>query len=505
MAAEVIIRKYTGKDGSFGTLVSSLGIKRVDTCVPAVYSSERLGGKVIPADDASEAAYYCIYGEEDRKCTAYSMECVFKLHLEKAPDVQLSNIRIYPVGDRPTDEAVHPILRIGNSVGYTKPTNTKSLKAVHDIWDFSKEHPFYLTVAGLYGQFPDPSLGETEFSVEYKDYGFGNVIALNGVRQTAIPVATRTDSDADISVTFINRSFNRSEDYMQPAANFIEFVALNPDGTPGEVLGAPYVVTKKTVDGEITTLSVKTSEYDLMEKYPYGLVYRIPAFDGYEHPNSGYLVYWVRLFNSAGGFGQPAYVPNRWFTQNRDGVTYKVSEEDMPRPGEKQVVDFDVEARDEGCGKFVYYLNGTRSPQLVFDPSCIYHFRNRSGHAFPMRLVGSFLSPMASDIDDVIVDGVVVLNGGTDDEDITVDVEAVMKSSHMVGAYQCVCAPFMGNVVYNHPLFMCGQYNMCRVGGGVYNPLMAGETDYVYLQLEVPGDSEPGYAVPQLFIEYDEN
>ena len=50
MAAGVIIRKYTGKDGSFGTLVSSLGIKRVDTCVPAVYSSERLGGKVIPAD-----------------------------------------------------------------------------------------------------------------------------------------------------------------------------------------------------------------------------------------------------------------------------------------------------------------------------------------------------------------------------------------------------------------------------------------------------------------------
>lgn len=505
MSAGVIIRKYTGRDGSFGTLVSSLGIKRVDTCVPAVYSSERLGGKVIPADDASEAAYYCIYGEEDRKCTAYSMECVFKIHLDRPPDVQLTNIRIYPEGEPPADEKIHPVLRIGNSVGYTQPTNAKSQKAIHDIWEFSKEHPFYLTVAGLYGQVPDPSLGVTEYTVEYKDYGFGNVITLNGERQVAVPVATKTDGNAPIDLHFLNRSFNRSDDYTQEAVNFIEFVALGPDGAPTETIGAPYVSLQKTVDGERLTLHVKGDGFNLMEKYPYGLIYRIPNFDGDEHPNSGYIVYWVPLYNSTTGFGKPAFVPYRWFKQERDEVTYKISETDVPRPGERPVIHFDVEARDEGCGHFVYYLNGVRSPQLVFDPNCIYHFKNTSGAAFPLRLVGNFNSPMASDINDVVVDGVTVIKGGTADEEITVDVEAVIKSSHMVGAYQCVCKPFMGNVVYNHPLFMCGQYNMCRVGGGVFNPLMAGETDYVYLQLEVPGDAEPGYAVPQLHIEYDEN
>lgn len=505
MAAEVIIRKYTGKDGSFGTHVSSLGIKRVDTCVPAVYSSERLGGKVIPADDGSEAAYYCVYGEEDRKCTAYSMECVFKIHLEKAPDVQLSNIRIYPAGDPPSDGKVHPILRIGNSVGYTKPTNAKSVKAVHDIWEFSKEHPFYLTVAGLYGQVPDPSLGITEYTVEYKDYGYGNVIALNGTRQLAVPVATKADPGSEIEVRFINRSFNQLA-ASNGHANFIEFVALNEDGTVGEILGEPYVTVRRTEAGDMVTIRVKTDEFNLMEKFPYGLVYRIPKYDGKDHPNSGYVIYWVNLYNnSSRGFGQPAYIPSRWFVQNRDPLTHAITETSIPRPGERPVVHFDVIAKDEGCGQFVYYLNGSRAPQLVLDPGYIYHFKNTSGKEFPLRFVGNVNSPMASDIEDVIVDGVVVLNGGTEDEEITVDPEAVIKASKMVGAYQCVCAPYMGNVVYNHPMFMCGQYNMCRVGGGIYNPLMAGETDYVYMQLEVPGDSEPGYAVPQLHIEYDEN
>lgn len=104
MSAQVIIKKYTGKDSDFGTVVSSLGIKRVDTCVPSVYSSEKLGGKTVPADDGSESQFYCIYRPDEPDCKAYSMECVFKLHLIKAPDTQLTNIRIYPVGKRPQSE-----------------------------------------------------------------------------------------------------------------------------------------------------------------------------------------------------------------------------------------------------------------------------------------------------------------------------------------------------------------------------------------------------------------
>ena len=152
MAAQVILKKYTGLDSEFGTVVKSLGIKRVDTAVPSVYSSEKLGGKVIPADDASEAKYYSIYRPDQPDCWNYSMECVFKVHLIKAPDIQLSNLCIYPVGEPPKDRSKAPRLMIGNSITYSKPTNAKSVKAIHDIWDYSRENPFYLTVSGLYGQ-----------------------------------------------------------------------------------------------------------------------------------------------------------------------------------------------------------------------------------------------------------------------------------------------------------------------------------------------------------------
>ena len=101
MPAQVIIKKYTGRDSEFGTVVSSLGIKRIDTAVPSVYSSNALGGKVIPADDASEAKRYAIYRPEREDCWAYSMECVFKVHLIKPPDIQLSNLCIYPLGEPP--------------------------------------------------------------------------------------------------------------------------------------------------------------------------------------------------------------------------------------------------------------------------------------------------------------------------------------------------------------------------------------------------------------------
>ena len=135
MSAQVIIKKYTGLDSEFGTVVKSLGIKRVDTSVPSVYSSNNLGGKVIPADDASEAKFYSVYRPDKPECWNYSMECVFKVHLIKPPDIQLSNLCIYPVGEPPKDREHAPKLMIGNSVAYSKPTNARSKKAIHDIWE----------------------------------------------------------------------------------------------------------------------------------------------------------------------------------------------------------------------------------------------------------------------------------------------------------------------------------------------------------------------------------
>ena len=52
---------------------------------------------------------------------------------------------------------------------------------------------------------------------------------------------------------------------------------------------------------------------------------------------------------------------------------------------------------------------------------------------------------------------------------------------------------------------MVGNYNINTVNGGIHNPLAAGETDYVYLQLEVKGNSTVGQTVPNIIIEYDES
>lgn len=513
MAAQVILKKYTGLDSEFGTVVKSLGIKRVDTAVPSVYSSEKLGGKVIPADDASEAKYYSIYRPDQPDCWNYSMECVFKVHLIKAPDIQLSNLCIYPVGEPPKDRSKAPRLMIGNSITYSKPTNAKSAKAVHDIWDYSRENPFYLTVSGLYGQVVDPSYGKTEYSVEYRDCGFGNVVYLDGERQPAVPVVVRSDA-SDITLTFKDRTFLASNsDAEQAGRHLLDFA----DALTGKLIDEKYVQRISQADahgdGGATRLLVKTAEWNLMDLYPAGIVYKIQADREYDYEGSGYMIYWLNLYAQGAGWTpvcdttmqtDVSYVPNRWFRSIYDITDGTVKEVPGKRPYDKAVVYIDVDAKCDETGRMSFFFNGVRRPTFLFDLNKTYHFINRSGSKCPLRFIGNMHAPIANNIDDVITDGVVVLHGNTDIEEIFVNPELVLKSGHCIGAYQCVCYPDMGNVVYNHPLDMCGNYNMCRVGGGIYNPRMAGESDYVYLQLQVSGECDPGEAVPQLEIGYDE-
>lgn len=515
MTARVIIKKYTGKDSEFGTVVKSLGIKRIDTCVPSVYSSERLGGKTIPADDASEARMYCIYRPERPDCWTYSMECVFKLHLVDAPDVQLSNIRIYPVGPRPRDTDKAPRLMIGNSITYSKPTNAKSTVAIHDIWDYSKEHPFYLSVAGLYGQVVDPAATKYEYSVEYRDCGYGNMIYLDGERQPAVRTAVRSDA-GDVTLRFKDRTFMADSGVKR---NVIEFIDPDTNRPIPEKFYRTITPSDTKGDGPVLELYVKhtgkTDEdtWSLMELYPRGLIYKIPADTEYDYDGSGYVIYWVNLYAQEAGWHtiddvtrdtDTSYVPNRWFKEIYDATDATVTENPEERPFDKPVEYIDVEAKADENGNVVYYINGARRPLLMLDIHKNYHFFNRSGGRFPMRFIGNMNAPMANNIDDVITDGVVVIHGGSDIEELFVNPEKVLKSGHRIGGYQCVSHVGLGNVVYNAPLDMCGNYNLCRVGGGIYNPALAGETDYVYLQLQVSGTSDPGLAIPDLEIEYDE-
>jgi hypothetical protein len=71
-------------------------------------------------------------------------------------------------------------------------------------------------------------------------------------------------------------------------------------------------------------------------------------------------------------------------------------------------------------------------------------------------------------------------------------------------SYQSTTNGCYGNVITLVPLNQTGKYNMNTVGGGV-NPTSAGETDYIYLQLEIDQDTNPGERIPNILIEYDES
>jgi hypothetical protein len=526
MPAQVAIKKYTGKDSEFGTLVSSLGIKRVDTCVPSTYSSERLGGRTIPADDGSESAFYCVYRPDDPKCKAYSMECVFKVHLTAPPDRQLTNIRLYPTGPRPRGK--HPaVLRIGNSISYSRPSNNRSLIAVHDIWEFSRERPFYLSVSGLYGQVPQQRLAHTHYVVEYRDVGYGNVVFLDGERQPVIPVGVYTDKTKEVSLTFDDRTFAANKETLRPCLAFIDPGSGKDINKIAHERGiGPFykVVTPDSnggvfpSDGPVLELKVKKTGdggWDLMEMFPNGLIYQIPNDDEFDYQGSGYVVAWMPLYFGEPGWNstesgdtelvQTAFVPNRWFKRIYTTTDGTVKEEQLPDHFKNKPVEYyDVVAAPGSNGAPVYYLNGVERPQLIFDIHKTYHFFNRTGDKFPMRFLGNMFSPTAGNPDEVVSAGIVVLRGNTVMEELFVNPELILKAGSRVCSYQSLCTPGMGNVIYNQPLAMCGSYNMCRVGGGIYNPLMAGETDYVYMQLEVDGETDPGSCIPNIKLEYDE-
>jgi hypothetical protein len=454
------------------------------------------------------------------------MECVFKVHLIAPPDRQLTDIRLYPTGPRPCGK--HPaLLRIGNSISYSRPTNTRSLIATHDIWEFSKEHPFYLTVSGLYGQMPQQRLGHTHYIAEYRDVGAGNVVFLDGVRQPVVPVGVYTDDTKDVVITFEDRTFMSNSGNPRPCLSFIDPATGMDINDLAYRSGYGYfyrTVMPESADGiypsdgpvvELTVKKCGGCGWNLMDLFPSGLIYQIPSDRECDYRGSGYVVAWMPLYNGEPGWQstdsgdselvETAYVPNRWFKRVYTMTDGTVKEEDLPDHFKNKPTEYyEVNVRPGANGCPTYFLNDVERPQLILDIHKTYHFFNRCGSKFPMRFIRGMFSNQACIPEEVVSAGIVVLHGNTDMEEIFVNPELVLKAGDRIDAYQSVCAPGLGNVVYNKPLAMCGSYNMCRVGGGIYNPLMAGETDYVYMQVEVDGDTDPGSCIPTIKIEYDE-
>lgn len=441
MAATFQIYKYTGKDSAFGTPVTGIGIKRIDAAVPAVYQSTTSGG-VTPSDDKSDANTYCIYRPDDPNASAYSFESVFKLVLKTPPSNQLSHIRLYPEGDKPTDPNI-PILYVGSSRSYSRPTNNKSLVATSDIWNYSKESPFLFTVNGNYGQYVDERLAVLNYNITIHDIGVGNLIYLNNERQIDVPVILGN------SYQFIDQTGG--------AVTFTIFDALtNLPVTSSDI-------TVATVSGKrVVTMNATPA---LLSAHPSGFKY-----GNVSNINMGYTITWVDL-----------------------SVTPALTEE------------FTVEVRTLTSGAKVYYLNGMKNPILNFDENKIYRFINVNGDTDPIRFLNNNKSVIANVEREIVINGVTVENGGTVNEVVTIDPVAVAEAGYTILGYQSVFHTGYGNTVTNIRTCMVGNYNINTVNGGIHNPLAAGETDYVYLQLEVKGNSTVGQTVPNIIIEYDES
>jgi hypothetical protein len=463
MAASFILYKYTGKDCMFGTPVVSLGLKRTDTCVPAVY-----GIPIVPADDKSDVNTYCVYRPDVPNEIVYSYETIWKMVLTVPPDHQLSNIRIWPerppnpdcpeIPPPPPGCPPNPVcpyvppppplnsakVFIGESINFSRPTNKKSSVAIYDLYQFTRENPFYVTVNGNYGQHTNVTVDVINYYASLHDVGYGNVIYLNNVMQPNITIATGS------SYQIVNY-----------ATGFLNFQLYDP-ATQTVIVSSDIVYSTTPQGQQVITINATPA---LMTAYPNGFVY-----DDAPPIGIGGHIFWL-----------------------------DVSQNPMT------TIVYDVEVMYGTDGHPVYYLNGIENPVLNFETNIIYQFNNISGATDPLRFLNNPNATQANNYHEVIINGVTVFNGGTAQEVIYVDPSVVVQSGGCIRSYQSVYHSCFGNSVTMTNTGLVGNYNINTVGAGVANPLAAGETDFIYLQMATNSETLPGDQMPNIIIEWDEN
>jgi hypothetical protein len=589
MTAKLKYMKYVGKSAMFGTHVSSIGVKRVDEVVPAVYGDP---ANPQPGNDASNAYTYSVVKDENEE-VSYSYESIFKIHLDEAPANQLTNIRMYledgPYVDNslpslsPTllksvngvatievsnhglsigqtvvisgtsdyngtftvsglnsesfnvfgitvntvpqissltfsantvtavctedhglttgdyveitsqvenyngiyainvtstntftyalvatsiaassgfaskvevagkvspinlnaddqEESTKPKLFVGCGQRYTKPTNSKSIYASCDLASTSEDNPFHVSIGGVDGYEINKELFQTyEYQVTVGDLGSGNIFYLNGRKQLNFPII-----EGNV-YTLVN---NVTTDYTLKVFDENDTLVVDPD------------ITEAIVDSnQVITINATNA---LLASYPNGFKY------GEENDvTMGSTIFW-----------------------------YDVN----PLVGD--TIDQTVEVITSQNGTPKYYIDGTRTPNIVFEQGNTYIFRNISGASHPMRFTKDEYT--VADETNIIVNGVSIVDGGTADEVITVVVDELVQGNEIIYGYQSTNGNDFGESVTYESSTYTGGYNMNTIGGGT-SITSAGETDFIYLQLVVDNKSEPGEFKPNIIIEYDES
>lgn len=521
MVAQLKIIKYIGNDCIFGNEIVDVGLKRISNVVPAVYQNN---GIVIASSDASDALHYSVITPLEGGPT-HSFESIIKLHLKVKPDNQLSNIRIFPNIPKPSSPTAAKML-IGVSQSYTRPTNNASSIAVNDIWDYTEENPFLITIGGLSGYQVSPTIfGVDQYHVSIGDTGSGNKLFLNGNKQESIKIIENKALPRYLFINHVTAQYTLS---------IFDAVTSLP-------IVHPDVVYESTMGEQTITINPTTA---LKTAYPMGFKYGTTEILPLPTTgiNMGSTISWFTL----------AQVPT-------ETLTFTV--ESLPDPT---------------VGHNVFFINNTKKPVLDFQSGKIYVFNNISGDIDPIRFVTRGLG---GDETNVITNGITVINGGTVNEVVTVDTTLVNMSGKYPRSYvsttpnhsdygnqiKFFCSNnngghssghsqdegqahaignhtgfFVGegdshgpfNDHHNHnghqhghsgdshghsndwnnphgfhtfPIDNIGYYNMNTVGGGTSDPLNSGETDYIYLQLKVSSDTDPGDVLPELIIRYDES
>ncbi len=167
----------------------------------------------------------------------------------------------------------------------------------------------------------------------------------------------------------------------------------------------------------------------------------------------------------------------------------------------EQLVEYTVGLHTDTNGNISYTLNDLRKPIIEFVTGTTYRFTNPHGDVYPLRVFSTLISGTE---DSVIVNGVTVTNGGTVDEVVEIDTYAMNNSGKIPLIYGSTTLASMGNAIRIPPLDTTGNYNMNTVGGGT-TPSAAGETDYIYIQMEIDKDTDVGSYLPNIVIEYDES
>jgi len=435
MSASFLIYKYIGKDGIFGNPVSSIGLKRVDQVVPAVY-----GNPVMPGDDASDANTYCVFRPDEPGCEGYSFESIFKLKLATPPSNQLSNVRIWPSAIMPCDPEAGSIF-IGHSVCFSRPTNTKSNHALFPLYDYNRENPFYVTVNGNAGQGVNCKVTSQQYQLTVKDVGFGNIFFVDGSRQMPLLMVEGN------TYTLVN-----NQESLLPLTIF---------DMSGNIISSHPNITYNS------GVVVINATAELFDSFPAGLIYATA-----NNIHVGSTISWT-------------------------SVTW----------GTTEIVNLTVDVRPDPMGKLVYYVNDVRQPILTFQQNVIYQIRNLSGATFPLRLVSNPHANIACAECDIATQGVTVYDGATSNELIVLNTDQMFMSGppNWAWAYQAVTGECMGNLSYVRNTCLVGNYNINTVGAGIANPMRAGETDFIYLQLHVNGKTRPEFVLPDIIIEWDES